>query len=423
MSSKAKSFSSKIIQIYLIGASVLLAFYMYAFHAGVLITENTIIERRLNMVAPYHFSQLKQDSQAVITIDPLLTLYQDHAVLPNYIKSKISPEWTGKTKILLDDEREFQIAAQRRNVDGISSIVYAVEDSNAVEWDDYKFILIEITLGSIGLLLFCITALYMVRAAKRIAAPFLLVADKLSTDSASNFGQIQTSGEQSIELAQIVTALNSYRARLQVQIEREKSFTRYVSHELRTPMTIIKGALSNLKRDLAGASNKSVDKISKAGDQMQSLTQTFLLLARDGDVHSSSTEVNDALLERINADLQDDIRANQVDFKWQLSSPFILPAHPQLFEVVIINLLKNAFASSVDGKVTLMAGAKGIDVIDNGLGLDAKPRGYEGFGIGLVLVQDICDKYGWQFSLHNNLEAGCTASITFALEQTAIKPT
>ena len=81
--------------------------------------------------------------------------------------------------------------------------------------------------------------------------------------------------------------------------------------------------------------------------------------------------------------------------------------------VVLQNLLKNAIACSENGRVTLLVNEYQIEVIDDGLGLDTKPRGYEGFGIGLVLVRDICRKYNWQFSLENNLGKGCTAKVAF----------
>ncbi|MCV6589189.1 MAG: hypothetical protein OIF57_09190 [Marinobacterium sp.] len=41
-------------------------------------------------------------------------------------------------------------------------------------------------------------------------------------------------------------------------------------------------------------------------------------------------------------------------------------------------------------------------MIDNGVGLSAQARGYEGFGIGLKLVEDICARYNWHFSLTEN---------------------
>ena len=76
--------------------------------------------------------------------------------------------------------------------------------------------------------------------------------------------------------------------------------------------------------------------------------------------------------------------------------------------------MKNAINCSVEGNVSLFISPQRIDVIDNGVGLDAQPRGYEGFGIGLNIVRDICEKYHWQFDINNNQGDGCTASVVFS---------
>lgn len=209
----------------------------------------------------------------------------------------------------------------------------------------------------------------------------------------------------------MLTAINSYRARLALQIQREKAFTRYVSHELRTPMMIISGTVSNIRRQSGENLTSPTAKILKAVGQMQNLTKTFLVLARDGELDKEQTPIDESLLMQVGDELHDVIIANQIDFKWQLQSSFTLDVNPQLFKALIFNLLKNAFACSVEGEVILVINDQQIDVIDNGLGLDSKPRGYEGFGIGLVLVEDICRKYNWRFSIANNVDSGCTATI------------
>lgn len=420
--SQARGFSNNIIRIYFYGASVLLAFYLFAFHAGILMTENSLIEKRINIVAPHHFQQFVTTEKNIIAIDPLLTIYREHRLLPAHIQSKVQPTWTGAAQLMLDDDQEFQLLAQQLELDGQQHIVYAVE------WDDTRFILTEVALGLIGVLLFLITTGYMIRAARRIASPFLQVAEQLEREKISQFNTISPVGEETRELSQIVAALNRYRVRIKKQIEREQSFTRYVSHELRTPMMIIRGALSNLRRaasqgeatSSASSSNKSsvkaIDKITLATKQMEELTHTFLLLAREEDLDAKTTTIDDNYMLQLSKDLAHSIQANEIEYRWQLHRSFELKANPQLCKAVIHNLLKNAFACSVGGKVSLLINEQTIEVIDNGVGLDAKPRGYEGFGIGLVLVQDICDKYGWQFSLHNNETQGCCAKILMHID-------
>lgn len=420
-------FSSKIIRIYLIGAKTLLLFYIFIFHAGTMLTENVLMERRINIVSQFHFERYRKGEEGIIVIDPLLTLYDAYEFLPVHIRHNIGPDWTGTLQLhvdgdnppipeesISDEDVEYQVIATTIDKNGHSQIVYAVENSNAAEWDDSKLIVVEVAIAFTGLVLFGLTALYMVRAARRIALPFLTLAQQLESDSPDNFEHIKPVGEQSTELLQIIKGLNTYRSGMALQLQREKSFTRYVSHELRTPMMIIKGAISNIRQGSLQNKNKAVDKIENATEQMQELTQTFLLLARDRSSKPEHTFVDGDFLQDLCAEMEHSIAANEINFNWQLSNSYTLQAQSLLVKAVILNLLKNAFACSINGNVNLYVSASGIEVIDDGVGLDAKPRSYEGFGVGLVLVEDICKKYDWQFSLINNEGKGCTAAVKFA---------
>lgn len=412
--SKVRTFSSKIIQIYVIGVSALFLFYMYAFHAGTMLTENALMERRINTVAQFHFTRFEAGENGIIAIDPLLTLYDDRAKLPREIRSNIPQNWTGSMQVLLENEDEFQVVARKVSIDEMDKIVYAVENSNAVEWDDTKLILIEVSIGLFGLTLFMLTMLYLINAAKRIASPFLYIAQKLETELPNHFDNIDPPGEKSMELEQITQSLNTYRARLCAQLKREKSFTRYVSHELRTPMMIIKGVISSARKKSYRQPDASLKKVETATQQMQELTQTFLMLARDESPKNEETYVDGEYVNMICKELDNTIKNNQIHFCWQLNTPFRLECQALLLKAVILNLLKNAFSHSINGNVNLFVSESGVDVIDDGTGLDNKPDDYEGFGIGLTLVKDVCAKYGWQFQLIDNKSQGCTASVAFA---------
>ena len=407
-------FRHQIFRVFLLGAATLLTFHTLTFHIGVLVTENNVLKRRMNIVAPFHLSQFAAGKQGIIEVDPLLTLYESHDLLPRHIAIEVPPDWTGSQHLELEQEKEYQLIAQQITVNGASKIVYAVEDANPLEWDDTEFLLAAIALVLLAMLLFLVPTIYMIKATERIASPFLKLAEQLKTDSVSNFAQISPGTERSREFDQILQALNAYRSRLERHIKREQSFTRYVSHELRTPIMVIKGTISNLRRSLPEANQKPADKIAQVADQMAELTTTLLMLARDNQSDTETTQVNTTFLDQLCAELEGTITANETEFHKQLVTPFEIPAQPQLFKAVLHNLLNNAFACSVNGKVTLTVTEQGIEVVDNGVGLDSKPRGYEGFGIGLVLVEDICNKYGWDFYLANNPDSpGCTASVGF----------
>jgi signal transduction histidine kinase len=81
------------------------------------------------------------------------------------------------------------------------------------------------------------------------------------------------------------------------------------------------------------------------------------------------------------------------------------------FKILLGNLIKNAFACTEQGQITVAVDQDSIRVTDTGIGLDSKPRGVEGFGLGLLIAHDICRKYDWHLELINNDRGGCTARI------------
>lgn len=88
-----------------------------------------------------------------------------------------------------------------------------------------------------------------------------------------------------------------------------------------------------------------------------------------------------------------------------------MPKSP--FHILLGNLIKNAFAYTQKGEVKVLVTQNQIAVIDTGKGgLEVETLSpQEGFGLGLLLVKDICHRYHWEFSLSDNDVGGSTATI------------
>ena len=189
-------------------------------------------------------------------------------------------------------------------------------------------------------------------------------------------------------------------------------------------MTVIKGSLSVLRKKLNN--NQAVDllafsdKIDGAIGEMEQLTQTILTLSRKQLTNQKATLDSESVTE-LTQNCQTLARANNVALSIHLSGPITLDVESSLLSVLIQNLLNNAINCSINGNVQLFIGSDGLSVMDNGSGLKDKPRGYEGFGIGLHIVRDICQRYDWQFELTDNKEAGCTATVSFCSENKSSK--
>ncbi|WP_187148294.1 sensor histidine kinase [Colwellia psychrerythraea] len=408
--------SSKIIRVYLLGAMVLLVFYGAIFYHTVLYTENQSSERRLALISPYHFKLFGQGFDGEIQIDPMLKIYDQYDILPSSIKRRLNKNWQGSISFHFEDDSEYSVFAQQVMTNKGLAIVYALEDVDAIEWDDTEFAIFQTVIFGLGLLIYIIAALFIIKMAKRISTPFSTLANKLESHDNEKYTPLSIQGELSLELVQMLTSINSYRSRIRDAFMREQAFTRYVSHELRTPMTVIRGGISILRRLDDEKVKKQSSRIDNAVIEMEQLIHTFLLMARNEDSDTINVDISDEFIQQIVQDFESTIKANQVSFHQELQCNFSLNVQPLLFAAVIKNLLKNAINCSVEGNVSLFISPQRIDVIDNGVGLDAKPRGYEGFGIGLNIVRDICEKYHWQFNIKNNQGDGCTASVIFNQE-------
>jgi signal transduction histidine kinase len=96
-----------------------------------------------------------------------------------------------------------------------------------------------------------------------------------------------------------------------------------------------------------------------------------------------------------------------------------------LLEIVIGNLLRNAFNNTQSGSVALSLDAERLVLSDTGFGMSSEVLGrvFErhfkgassiGAGVGLSLVKRICDRYGWNIAIESQQDKGTTVVITFA---------
>ena len=414
MMSQTPSISKKIRTIYATGTLALLFFYTVVFNVALLFTEDNNSIERLKVAAPFHFQHYENGQSGRIQIDPLLTLFDNYDDLPAKIKPRVQSNWEGTASFYFEDDSELNIYAANVKTPIGTKIVYAMEQIDAIEMNDTGVALFEGGIFLAGLLFFLIIAGFIFKTTQRIALPFISLAQKLESDAVSDFSTLKVDGEYTQESVLTLSAVNKYRARIRESMVREKNFTRYVSHELRTPMTVIQGCISILRKQDDTQIQNQCSRMTYALSEMEQLTKTFLMLARNKSVEGSQVYVDEDFLTEVLEPLHAAASLNRVSLKGQVQTQFKLQAEPLLLSVLIQNIVSNSVNCSELGKVNLFLSPEMLEVIDNGVGLDEKPRGYEGFGIGLHIVQDICDRYGWVFDIRNNESKGCTAVVRFS---------
>lgn len=114
-----------------------------------------------------------------------------------------------------------------------------------------------------------------------------------------------------------------------------------------------------------------------------------------------------------------DFLIEKKDLSWTLEMEDSISVHvpSTSIRILLANLVKNAFSYSHHGKIDISVSNEHIFVSDScaEFGSEVDTNGFEnnphGHGLGLVIVTDICRKYGLEFSLKNNNQGGCVAEI------------
>lgn len=237
------------------------------------------------------------------------------------------------------------------------------------------------------------------------------------------------------EVRELAQAVDDYQARLHAFVERERLFTGDVSHELRTPVAVINGASEILLATLAddSAARPRVERIARAAGDMAEITDALLILARE----KTATAPNACDAEAVVRDVVDKLR--ELYRAKNVAVAIVVDGHPQprVERVVLLmafaNLLRNAFGFTEQGHIRVLLTANAVSVEDSGIGIDPEtlPRVLDrhyrsvhsrGEGIGLSLVQRICERYGWKLDIVSTSGQGTRARLLFADTGPGLRP-
>lgn len=238
------------------------------------------------------------------------------------------------------------------------------------------------------------------------------------------------------EVGQLAQAFDDTLGRLHQVLTRERLFTSDVSHELRTPLMVMASSCELLEENhsLDARARAQVERIARASEEMRDLVQTFLMLAR-------------ARQEEVNLGPQASLRevADELDALWR---PVIedkglaftyLPGeaasevryNAAFLRSVMGNLLRNALHYTDSGSICLELSGAAFVVQDTGVGIPEEDREAmfqpfvrggakrgDGLGLGLSLVQRICDNQGWSIALTAVEPNGCRFEVVLGKRPT-----
>ena len=231
------------------------------------------------------------------------------------------------------------------------------------------------------------------------------------------------------EVRQLAGALHTMAGRIGDHVARERNFTRDASHELRTPLTVIRMAsdMALGAQELSPGLQRSLQRIQRAGRDMEALIDALLILAREANIEPQAEWVEVADVVRYEAaNARGSLAGRPVELEVHVAAASPLRVPPQVLHVVVGNLLRNACSYTDHGRIEVIVESDCVRVRDTGIGMsaEARQRAFEPFyradpsrphgtGLGLSIVSRLCERFGWKVELESELGQGTTATIRF----------
>lgn len=352
----------------------------------------------------------------------LLGLLDSEDVIPDVLQGVEE----GYSRVAMADQTPI-VYVERRG----SKTLYLIFDERRVSVLAFVFGILPLS----GVLLVIYTLSFVTwRKSRKLVSPLVRLAELLRrtpvNDPRAALPDLSiVEAEADSEVAVLVVALEAYAGKLLGFVDRERQFTRDASHELRTPLAVIRANLELLSSSQANPA--ALRRIEDTVGDMEALIETLLLLARseskvlpDDDIIVNDLTIN--LVER----LDPLALRKQVGVRVEQSVLLSLQAPETVLTMVLTNLLRNAINYTASGHVTVSIGAGYVVIQDTGPGIDpaqlqrlmqpferGQGVGESGHGLGLAIVQRLCERCRWKLEVASVLGQGTSVRISFPFWQ------
>jgi signal transduction histidine kinase len=282
-------------------------------------------------------------------------------------------------------------------------------------------------LGMVALMLTGISVAGGVWLAMRIVTPVTRLAHQVGHANPEEVHLALSKLARDDEVGELARAFDRYAKRVHSFVEREKQFTGDISHELRTPLAVTLAALEVLERDdsVMQIQGARIERMKRAILDTNKLCDALLLLAREREpANETGYVVSDVLRGCIDRH-HHLLAADRVHLEVNIVAEPQLTVERTLLEVLLSNLLRNAFSYTYSGKIVVRLDSDSFVIEDTGIGIGEtdmnhifqyaqKGTATTGEGIGLTLVKRICDRFEWTILISSREREGTRAEVIFS---------
>ena len=221
------------------------------------------------------------------------------------------------------------------------------------------------------------------------------------------------------ELNRIANKQRNTLLKIKSLLENEQNFLRHASHELRTPIAVVRSNSELLERMWHQTSNETAEnqppaanltalnRIARAANNMQQLTETLLWLSREesNDIVCEKVSIRNLIIELIE-DNNYLLKGKSVEVFTTLAEDQLTLAYTPC-RLVLSNIIRNAFQYTQNGAINITYNNKKVRIDNvNNLSGELAHINHErqstisndyGFGLGLRLVEKVIAKLAWHY--------------------------
>jgi len=274
-----------------------------------------------------------------------------------------------------------------------------------------------IMLVTAGMILILLGILYLANRLliRRLWQPFYQTLERLRGFNLSNREPLTYTPTSIREFLNLRQAVEQMTGQIRKDYETLKAFADNASHEMQTPLAIINSKLDLMIQD-QGLGEKHLLQLQAMYDavsRLRQLNQSLLLLTKiENHQFEQAEPVGLApLIEKKLMQLEDLVRDKHITVTADLQ-PCQLQMNAYLSDILLSNLLGNAIRHNYEnGSIRIRLQQDMLRISNTGAPLSFDPGAIfdrftknaqsEGMGLGLAIVRQICDNYGFSLTYTN----------------------
>lgn len=267
------------------------------------------------------------------------------------------------------------------------------------------------TLIPLSILMVLILALSARRLNNKLWEPFYNMVDYLSDFRVDKEVSLPEQRSNVQEFESLEKSVHTLMQRNKEVFEEQKQFIENASHETQTPLAVIQSQLEILLQmpELTNDQAEIIQSTLKETDRLTKLNKTLLLLSKiQNQQFMDKVEVNlDTLARKLVRYFDEKKERLNLTVTLDGHSDVTVKSNPMLAEVLLGNLVKNAFVHNVpNGMVSIKVTEHHFEIINTGSPVSDRNRVFERFnskssatdswGLGLSIVKKITEVNGWK---------------------------